>query len=67
MKTRLDDLTRKLMRIGLDNIMGYIPSTEEFDESRRIYSRQKKSSISTKFKSVLQEPETQVIDLRGAY
>jgi hydroxyacylglutathione hydrolase len=27
---QLDDLTRKLMRIGLDNVMGYIPSTEAY-------------------------------------
>jgi len=28
----LDDLTRKLMRIGLDNIMGYVASTAEFTD-----------------------------------
>jgi hydroxyacylglutathione hydrolase len=26
---QLDDLTRKLMRIGLDNIMGFVPSVSE--------------------------------------
>jgi len=31
-ESMLDDLTRKLMRIGLDNIMGYVPSTAEFTD-----------------------------------
>ena len=64
-ESQLDDLTRKLMRIGLDNIMGYVPSTEEFTNSGGILETEKIINID-EFKSILQEPEVQVIDLRGA-
>lgn len=32
-ESQLDDLTRKLMRIGLDNIYGYVPSTSIWTEA----------------------------------
>lgn len=32
-ESKLDDLTRKLMRIGLDNIYGYVPSTSVWTEA----------------------------------
>ncbi len=61
----LDDLTRKLMRIGLDNIMGYVPSTTEFTDQGGHLDTVPVINIDT-FKSLLDEPNVQVIDLRNA-
>lgn len=61
---QLDDLTRKLMRIGLDNVLGYIPSVEEYHNQggrletvRRVNVEETKKLISE---------NAQVIDLRGS-
>ena len=61
----LDDLTRKLMRIGLDNIIGYVPSTVEFTEQGGQLDTVPVIDIDT-FKSLLDEPNVQVVDLRNA-
>ena len=61
----LDDLTRKLMRIGLDNIIGYVPSTVEFTDQGGQLDTVLVINIDT-FKSLLEEPNVQVIDLRNA-
>lgn len=63
--SKLDDLTRKLMRIGLDNIMGYVPSTEEFTDQGGQLDTVPVINIDT-FKSLLEEPNVQVVDLRNA-
>ena len=58
----LDDLTRKLMRIGLDNVYGYIPSVSSWEGPL-----DKATIISLdEFKSLYQDNDVQVIDLRGA-
>ena len=62
---QLDDLTRKLMRIGLDNIMGYVPSTEEYVKAGGQLDTVKVINID-EFKKTLEEPNVQVVDLRGA-
>ena len=64
-ETQLDDLTRKLMRIGLDNIMGYVPSTEAFTDQGGQLDKVPVIDIET-FKSILKEPNVQVVDLRNA-
>ena len=62
---QLDDLTRKLMRIGLDNIYGYIPSTNTWTESGG--SLQKANVISlNETKELINNNGVQVLDLRGA-
>ena len=63
-KSHLEDLTRKLMRIGLDNVIGYIPSTETYTKTG---GKLKKSKIIDlkKFKE-LKKNGTPIIDLRGA-
>lgn len=63
-KSQLDDLTRKLMRIGLDNIYGYIPSTEVYTKSGGTLKKAKVIGLH-KFKE-LKESGTPIIDLRGA-
>ncbi len=62
---QLDDLTRKLMRIGLDNIHGYIPSTKVWTETGG--SLQKANVISLdQTKELINNNGVQVVDLRGA-
>lgn len=62
---QLDDLTRKLMRIGLDNISGYVPSTSAWTETGG--SLEKANVISLEeTKQLINNNNVQVIDLRGA-
>lgn len=64
-ESQLDDLTRKLMRIGLDNIFGYIPSTKSWLETGG--SLEKANVISlTEFKPLLTEKDLEIIDVRNA-
>lgn len=64
-ESKLDDLTRKLMRIGLDNIAGYFDNINEWTKSGGALS--KGEILSTdEFKDILKTNHTQVIDLRGA-
>ncbi|HMT52162.1 MAG TPA: MBL fold metallo-hydrolase [Saprospiraceae bacterium] len=58
---QLDDLTRKLMRIGLDNILGYIPSTDVYNGELQVA----KVIGYDDFKTKINDKNTQVIDLRG--
>lgn len=64
-ESQLDDLTRKLMRIGLDNIMGYVSSTAEYTDQGGQLDTVPVIDIAT-FKSLLDEPNVQVVDLRNA-
>jgi hydroxyacylglutathione hydrolase len=64
-ESQLDDLTRKLMRIGLDNIMGYVASTDSYVQAGGKLDTVKVIDIDT-FKKVMEEPNVQVVDLRGA-
>jgi hydroxyacylglutathione hydrolase len=64
-ETQLDDLTRKLMRIGLDNIMGYIPSVEAYvDAGRKLDTVQLIDTNS--LKELISKDALQIVDLRGA-
>jgi len=59
-----EDLTRKLMRIGLDNILGYIPSPEVFTKTGGKLKKAKVINLKT-FKE-LKKIGTPIVDLRGA-
>jgi hydroxyacylglutathione hydrolase len=62
---QLDDLTRKLMRIGLDNIYGYIPSTAVWTDAGRTLEKVNVISFETA-KELITNNGVQVVDLRGA-
>jgi len=64
-ESQLDDLTRKLMRIGLDNIYGYVPSTIDW---KKAGGRLDKSNVISlnEFKPLYENNGIQVVDLRGA-
>lgn len=59
-----DDLVRKLMRIGLDNIMGYVPNVQIWEAHGK--SLEKANLISLQeFEQALVNNNLQVVDLRG--
>lgn len=61
---KLDDLTRKLMRIGMDNILGYVDGVQAWVNDRGTLS--KSETVSTdEFKEILKTNHTQILDLRG--
>lgn len=64
-ETQLEDLTRKLMRIGLDNIMGYISSTDIWTEKGSSLEQVKRIDLE-EFESLKAQNNLQVVDLRGA-
>ena len=61
----LDDLTRKLMRIGLDKIIGYIPSTSSWLDAGGTLEKANIISLA-ETKVLLKDEEVQLIDLRSA-
>ena len=61
----LDDLTRKLMRIGLDKIIGYVPSTSSWLEAGGTLEKANIISLA-ETKVLLKDEEVQLIDLRNA-
>ncbi|MBK7607738.1 MAG: MBL fold metallo-hydrolase [Saprospiraceae bacterium] len=63
-ESQLDDLTRKLMRIGLDNIYGYVPSTSIWTEAG-VPSKANMITIE-EAKQLIHNNGVQVVDLRGA-
>ncbi len=58
---QVEDLTRKLMRIGLDNIYGYVSKVEELD----IQLQQADVIDIETFKTYIGNHEAQIIDVRG--
>lgn len=62
---QLDDITRKLMRIGLDNIYGYIPSIKVWEEADGKLEQEPVISLD-EFKELYQNNGIQIVDLRGA-
>jgi hydroxyacylglutathione hydrolase len=61
---QLDDLTRKLMRIGLDNIYGYISSVHVWTELGQALDKSKIISID-EFDTLAKNNGIQIVDLRG--
>ena len=60
--SQMDDLTRKLMRIGLDNIHGFVDAAKISELTNGVLSTSKMVSIT----DVKANTTAQVIDLRGA-
>lgn len=61
-EAQMDDLTRKLMRIGLDNVYGFITQVEDMGVELETADM----ITLDEFKSYLKKPDVQVIDVRGA-
>ncbi len=60
-----DDLVRKLMRIGLDNIYGYVENVNVWTETGNTLEKSTVISLE-EFQNILKTNHTQVVDLRGA-
>jgi hydroxyacylglutathione hydrolase len=63
-ESQLDDLTRKLMRIGLDNIYGYVESVAVWTELGNTLEKAKVISID-EFDTLAKNNGIQIVDLRG--
>lgn len=63
-ESMLDDLTRKLMRIGLDNIAGYLPSVEAYTQAGGQLEKVTLVELD-EAKKLVNDPSVQVVDLRG--
>ncbi len=63
-ESQLDDITRKLMRIGLDNIHGYIPSTSVWTTDGGKLETANVISLA-EAKELITNNGVQVVDLRG--
>ncbi len=63
-ESKHDDLTRKLMRIGFDNILGFVSSTKAWEAAGKSLQTVNQIDIE-EFKNLAENNNTQVIDLRG--
>ena len=63
-ESQLDDLTRKLMRIGLDNVYGYIPSTSVWTVTGGTLEKANNITLE-EAKELINNNGIQLIDLRG--
>jgi hydroxyacylglutathione hydrolase len=63
---QIEDLTRKLMRIGLDNVVGYVNSVEDWAAQTGQKLEQVPVLTLDAFKEKKAENNLQVVDLRGA-
>jgi hydroxyacylglutathione hydrolase len=64
-ESQLEDLTRKLMRVGLDRIMGYIPSVKDYVAAGGKLDLVDIIDTNT-FKEMMKGEDIQIVDLRGA-
>lgn len=63
-ESKLDDLTRKLMRIGLDNIYGYVEDVSEWEKTGGKLSTSEEITAE-QLENILRTNHTQIVDLRG--
>lgn len=63
--TELEDLTRKLMRIGLDNIQGFVEDVRTWTDQG--LSLEQRDDIGLEeMKKLITNPNVQILDVRGA-
>lgn len=63
-EAQIDDLTRKLMRIGLDNVYGFVPSVSVWTEAGEKLEKAKVVTIE-EAKDLMSSSDVQVVDVRG--
>jgi len=64
-EAQIEDLTRKLMRIGLDNVLGYVDDVNEWAEKTGQKLDSAKVISIDEFKETKQANNLQLVDLRG--
>lgn len=65
-EAQIEDLTRKLMRIGLDQVLGYVTDVNTWSEKTGQPLQTAKVISMDEFKETKKENNLQVVDLRGA-
>jgi hydroxyacylglutathione hydrolase len=63
---QMEDLTRKLMRVGLDNLVGFVDNVTDWAAATGTALQTGRNITLEVFQEMRQQPDTQVIDLRGA-
>lgn len=63
-ESQLNDITRKLMRIGLDNVYGYVPSTSVWIDTGGILEKVNVITFEDA-KELINDNGIQLVDLRG--
>ena len=63
-ESHLDDLTRKLMRIGMDKIYGYVDGIGEWEHAGGKLAKADVISLD-QFENIVKSNHTKVVDLRG--
>ena len=63
-ESKLDDLTRKLMRIGMDNIYGYVEGVADWEKTGGKLSKTEVITVD-QLENILKTNHTQIVDLRG--
>ena len=64
-ESKLEELTRSLMRIGMDNVLGYVDGVQDWVKDGGTLAKGEILSMSD-FKEILSTNHTQIVDLRGA-
>jgi hydroxyacylglutathione hydrolase len=64
-ESKHDDLTRKLMRIGMDNVYGYVENATVWTSLGNKLEKGNVISLA-EFQRILETNHTQIVDLRGA-
>ncbi|MCU0389019.1 MAG: rhodanese-like domain-containing protein, partial [Chitinophagaceae bacterium] len=64
-ESTLDDLTRKLMRIGLDNIYGYVPGIDVWEKGGGTLQMAQELSLG-ELNEAVKNNNLEIVDLRGA-
>jgi len=65
-ESQTEDLTRKLMRIGLDNVIGFVEDVKPWAEKTGKHLEQSKVLSTDEFKAVKTQNGLQIVDLRSA-
>lgn len=65
-EAQIEDLTRKLMRIGLDNIIGYVDNVNDWAEKTGEALGKSKVISLDEFQALQKNNNLQIVDLRGA-
>lgn len=63
-ENQVEDVTRKLMRIGLDNVLGYIENVNPWLESGKTLAKSEVISLE-EFKQLYTNNNIQLVDVRG--
>ena len=65
-ENQMEGLTRKLMRIGLDNVLGYVSDVDSLEWELELELERREVVSTTKLKQKLGDESLQILDVRSA-